>query len=155
MDKETLQQKLEELVEPLLEERGVMLVDLALHGRPGRYLLQIFVDLPGGGITLGLLKQLTRDISTFLDVEDPIPGSYTLEVSSPGLDRVLQRDREFRWAQGRRIRVVLRSGETLVGTLVRYEDQTLYVAGEGTTRAIARDDVARARLSEPVMEKGE
>ncbi len=155
MDKEVLQRQLEELVEPLLEERGVLLVDLALHGRPGRYLLQIFVDLPGGGITLGLLKQLTRDISAFLDVEDPIPGSYTLEVSSPGLDRMLQREREYRWAQGRRVRVVLKSGETLVGTLVRYENQTLYVAGEGTTRAIPRDAVARARLSEPVMEKGE
>ncbi len=146
--KEDILRRIEEIVEPILEAHRYVLVDVELRGRPGRFLLQIFVDREAGGITIRELKTLSEEISAHLDVEDPIPGRYTLEVSSPGLDRVLKKDREFRWALGKRVRVTLTSGEVVEGTLVHVDATTLSLSGGGMTREIDRGEVARARLAE-------
>ncbi len=146
--KEDILRRVEAIVEPILEAHRYVLVDVELRGRPGRFLLQIFVDREAGGITIRELKALSEEISAHLDVEDPVPGRYTLEVSSPGLDRVLKKDRELRWALGKRVRITLTSGEVVEGTLVHVGATTLSLSGEGTTREISREEVARARLAE-------
>ncbi len=83
--------RLEELILPLLEAQGAELVDLQ-YGQPkrGRGILRLFVDRPGGGITLEEITRISRIVSGLLDVHDVIPGSFTLEVSSPGLTRALK-----------------------------------------------------------------
>lgn len=148
MMREDIIARVEEIIAPILEAHRYVLVDVELRGRPGRFLLQIFVDREAGGITIRELKALSEEISAHLDVEDPVPGRYTLEVSSPGLDRVLKKDREFRWALGKRVRVTLTSGEVVEGTLVHVDASTLSLSGGGTTREISREEVARARLAE-------
>ncbi len=146
--KEEILEKVERILEPILEARRYVLVDVELRGRPGRFLLQIYVDREGGGITIRELKSLSEEISAHLDVEDPVPGSYTLEVSSPGLDRVLRKDREFRWALGKRVRVVLTTGETFEGTLVHVDEEALTLSGQGETRRVERRGIAKAQLAE-------
>ncbi len=84
-----LRRRLEELVAPFLERRGFELVLLQFAGGPRRPVLRVFAERLEGGITLDDCVTLNQDLGALFDVEDPLPGPYTLEVSSPGLDRPL------------------------------------------------------------------
>jgi len=75
--------------------RGFELVDLELKRAAGGQLVRLYVDRPGGGIGLDELQDVSREVSAILDVEDPIEGHYTLEVSSPGLDRPLRGEADY------------------------------------------------------------
>ena len=69
----------------VFEADEIQLFDLELKG-PGRTVLRVFIDKPGG-VTIDDCVKVSKELSTRLDVEDPIPGHYTLEVSSPGIER--------------------------------------------------------------------
>src|SRR5687768_7769592 len=86
------EEQVRELVEPVLAARGVDLVDLTLGGG----VLDLRVDTPAGGIDLDTIAQVTQAVSRLLDEHDPIPGRYTLEVSSPGLERPLRTPAQYR-----------------------------------------------------------
>ena len=81
-------------------DRGFELVDIELKQAKSEKLLRIFVDRPGG-IGLDELQSVSEEVSAILDVEDPIEGHYTLEVSSPGLDRPLRGEADYRRFVGR------------------------------------------------------
>ena len=102
--------RLEELIQPLVESQGAELVELQ-YGRPkrGRGILRLFVDRPGGGITLEELTRINRIVGGLLEVHDVIPGSYTLEVSSPGLTRALKKPEDYQRYVGRLVRVTTRA----------------------------------------------
>jgi ribosome maturation factor RimP len=85
-------------------DRGFELVDVEVSGGGTARLVRLLVDKPGG-ISLDDLQSVSEEVSTILDVEDPIPGSYTLEVSSPGLDRPLKREEDYRRFVGRLAKV--------------------------------------------------
>jgi ribosome maturation factor RimP len=74
--------------------RGFELVDVELKRRPGGSLVRLYVDR-AGGIGLGDLQSVSEEVSAILDAEDPIASSYTLEVSSPGLDRPLKTEADY------------------------------------------------------------
>ncbi len=99
-----VEQRVAGLVGPLLDERGLELVDVDFTVEHGRHVLRIYIDRPGG-VTLGDCTDISRELSTLLDVEDFIPGSYTLEVSSPGLDRPLKSERDFSRHIGGKVRI--------------------------------------------------
>ena len=101
--------RLEELIQPLIESQGAELVELQ-YGRPkrGRGILRLFVDQPGG-ITLAELTRISRMVGGLLEVHDVIPGSYTLEVSSPGLTRALKKPQDYERYAGRLVRVTTRA----------------------------------------------
>jgi ribosome maturation factor RimP len=80
--------------------RGFELVDAEIRKAGGRQLVRLFVDRPGG-IGLDDLQSVSEEVSAILDAEDPIAGSYTLEVSSPGLDRPLKTEADYRRFVGR------------------------------------------------------
>ncbi|HEY3121343.1 MAG TPA: ribosome maturation factor RimP [Vicinamibacteria bacterium] len=86
------------------EGRGFELVDVEVKGGGERRLVRIYVDKEGG-IGLAELQSVSEEMSAILDVEDPIKSSYTLEVSSPGLDRPLRSESDFRRAVGRLVNV--------------------------------------------------
>lgn len=92
-----IDRRLAAIVGPVLESMGFELVRLRLMG--GRKpTLQIMADRAGGGIEVEDCAEISRQVSAVLDVEDPIEGEYTLEVSSPGIDRPLTRLKDFeRW----------------------------------------------------------
>ncbi|HET7291554.1 MAG TPA: ribosome maturation factor RimP [Vicinamibacteria bacterium] len=80
--------------------RGLELVDVELKRQPGGLLVRLYMDKPGG-IGLDDLQSASEEVSAILDVEDPIGSSYTLEVSSPGLDRPLKSEADYRRFAGR------------------------------------------------------
>ena len=90
---------------PLLEARGLDLVDVEVHGAQ----LTVFVDRTGG-VGLDELGDATRDVSAALDELDPIPGRYTLSVSSPGLERRLRTPAHFARAVGEKVTVRVDAG---------------------------------------------
>jgi ribosome maturation factor RimP len=85
-------------------DRGFELVDVELKRAAGGHLVRLYVDKPGG-IGLDDLQSVSEEVSAVLDVEDPIEGSYTLEVSSPGLDRPLKTEADYRRFVGRLARL--------------------------------------------------
>jgi ribosome maturation factor RimP len=89
------------------EGRGYEVVDVEVKGGGDRRLVRVYVDKEGG-IGLDELQGVSEEMSAILDVEDPIAGSYTLEVSSPGLDRPLRSESDFRRALGHLVSVETR-----------------------------------------------
>lgn len=94
------------MLEPLVERLGYELTDLELHPG-GNALLRLFIDSPAG-IALEDCEKVSRQVSALLDVEDPLPYEYTLEVSSPGLDRRLVKPAHFERFAGERVKVKLK-----------------------------------------------
>ena len=109
MEKEAITNRITELIQPYLAAQGVELVEMELT-RPqrGRATLRLFVDRPGGGITLDEITRVSRVVGELLDVHDPISSSYTLEVSSPGLTRALTKPQDYERYTGRLVRLTTR-----------------------------------------------
>lgn len=128
------------LVEPLVVAEGLELVDVQLAGGS----LQVFVDRPGG-LDLEAISLLSRRISDVLDENDPVPGRYVLEVSSPGLERPLRRPEHFRRFVGTPVSVKTKPGvegeRRHKGPLEEADDQGIVVAG----RHLSYDDIETAR----------
>lgn len=92
------------MAERVVAGRGWELVDVELKPQRGGHLVRLYVDKPGG-IGLDDLQSVSEEVSAILDAEDPIDSSYTLEVSSPGLDRPLRAEADYRRFVGRLARV--------------------------------------------------
>ncbi|HYS43834.1 MAG TPA: ribosome maturation factor RimP [Geobacteraceae bacterium] len=134
----------------ILEYAGMELVHLEMKREPGGQLVRLYID-KDGGVTLDDCTLISRQLSAQLDIEDPIEGRYTLEVSSPGLDRPLFTDRDFARFAGRQIRlstrVPLDGRRNFQGRLEGIADGSVRMTlQEGRVVAIPRDQVARARL---------
>lgn len=99
-----LRERLVELAGPVVEAAGCELVDIVTAVERRRGVLRVFIDRPGG-VTIEDCAAVSRELAAVLDVEDLIPGSYDLEVSSPGLDRALRKEEDFRRFAGRRVKV--------------------------------------------------
>jgi ribosome maturation factor RimP len=100
--------KIKALAEDLLQEEKMELADLELLREGRGWVLRLFID-KSGGITLDDCASISRQIGDQLEVEDLIPFRYTLEVSSPGLDRPLKKDQDFLRHIGNQIQVITRS----------------------------------------------
>ncbi len=98
-----------EIVDRVAGSHGLEVVDIEFRGQAGKArMLRIYIDKPGG-VTHDDCANVSREVSTILDVEDAVPGgSYTLEVSSPGLDRKLSRPAEFERFTGSRVKLMTR-----------------------------------------------
>ena len=99
-----IEARLRELAEEAISRSGYELVDLEYRREPGGWTVRLFIDRPGG-VTLEDCKRVSQEFGTILEVEDPIPNKYQLEVSSPGLDRPLRKVADFVAAKGKRVRI--------------------------------------------------
>src|SRR3989449_5861000 len=122
MQDDERQLEIEGVVQPVLRDHGLMLVDLEWRPRRPRGVLRLFVDKPGG-VGIDDCQRLSREVGDVLDASALIEEAYDLEVSSPGLDRQLRTDREFRWAVGKRVCCWLAGGQEVRGRL-RSEEHT-------------------------------
>ncbi len=134
----------------IVEFAGMELVHLEMKRAPGGLLLRVTIDKEGG-VTLDDCARISRQLSVQLDVEDPIDGRYTLEVSSPGLDRPLFTDRDFARFTGRRIRLSthlpLEGRRNFLGRLDGLVEGSIRMTLEdGRQIAVPREQVAKARL---------
>ena len=95
------------MAERIAVSEGLHLVDVELKGGNANALLRVYIDKPGG-VSHADCALVSEQLSAMLDVEDPIPGRYTLEVSSPGLDHKLTKPSDYSYFVGRRARLVLK-----------------------------------------------
>ncbi len=132
------------------EIAGVELVDVELLGQIGRMIVRVTID-SDKGIGIKDCEGVSRQLESLLDVEDPIPGSYTLEVTSPGLDRPLRSLEDFSRFKGRLARVVTREpieNQTFfVGRIETVEGETVGLSLEGGKEVkIPYEFISKARL---------
>lgn len=118
--------ELRRLIEPVLDSMGfdLLMAELTHGGRP---VLRLYIDAPGG-VVLADCESVSRQVSALLDVEDPIEGDYTLEVSSPGLDRPLVTAAHFEAVRGKTVRIKMNYAQD---GRRRFRGRLLAVASEG------------------------
>lgn len=145
-------EELRSLIEPVVEGAGLALVDVTLRrGRPP-WLLRITVDtIAGDGLVpVDECALVSREIETQLDVADAIDSSYRLEVTSPGLDRVLAREIDFTRAQGSDVAIETRQPiggrRRFRGRLLEFDGEAATLAVDGVQFRIRFSEVAKARV---------
>jgi ribosome maturation factor RimP len=130
--------QIEILAKPVAARHGCELVDASFRREGGGWVLRLYIDRPGvTGIGVDLCAEVSRDLSAELDVADIIDHPYTLEVSSPGLDRPLKTAQDFRRYVGRAARVKTR--EAIAGQR-NFPGRIAAVADDGSTVSIVADD---------------
>ena len=140
------QLEIEGVVQPVLQDHGLTLVDLEWRPRRPRGVLRLFVDKPGG-VGIDDCQRVSREVGDVLDASALIEEGYDLEVSSPGLDRQLRKEREFRWAVGKRVRCWLAGGEEVRGRLLGIDDgQVILEQDGGADVQLDRASITKARL---------
>jgi ribosome maturation factor RimP len=142
-------EEVRDLAEAVASHRSLILWDVEMTGRPGNAVVRVFVD-GEGGVDLDTVASVSEEISRGLDLRDPIPGRYTLEVSSPGLERTLKSREHFWRSVGRR--VVVKTREKLVpgtnridGTLVGASDHRVTVDTEEGAVEVPYEEIKFAR----------
>jgi len=141
--------KLTALLQPLIEDLGYEFVGLERSSNPGNPVVVIYIDTPDG-IAVEDCEKVSREVAAMLDVEDPIPGQYRLEVSSPGLDRPLFTLEHFEQFGGEVAQISLYAPQDgrrrfkgkILGTGVRQ----VRVEQDGVEVTLELDNIAKARL---------
>ena len=146
-----LQEQIQRLLDPILGSLGLTLWDLELRKQGPQWLLRIYIDRETGGVTLGDCEAVSRDLGTVLDVEDIISHAYTLEVSSPGLDRSLTRPEHYRRCRGSLVKIKtfqpINGVKVFKGRLAGLEDLVVVLEQDsGETLLIPLDNVSKASL---------
>ena len=149
MQEDERQLQIEEVVQPVLLDHGLTLVDLEFRPRRPRGVLRLFVDKPGG-VGIDDCQRVSREVGDVLDASALIEEAYDLEVSSPGLDRQLRKDREFRWAVGKRVRCWLAGGEEVRGRLLGIDGGFLVLEQNGGEAKLDRASITKAKLDADV-----
>jgi ribosome maturation factor RimP len=139
-----------EMLEPGIRSMGYELVGVEYHGGgKGGGLLRVYIDNEQG-ITADDCQRVSYQVSGVLDVEDPIPGHYTLEVSSPGLDRLLFRPQDFARFAGKQVRVRLRfpvdGQRRFKGRLLGIVNGMVEIEQDGERISLPYEQIEQARL---------
>jgi ribosome maturation factor RimP len=141
--------ELSQLLGPIVAGRGVELWELEFANRPGGGLLRLYIDSPNG-ISVEDCERVSRAVSEVLDEHDPIPGEYTLEVSSPGLDRVLRTRDHFARFKGEQVRVEMREviagRKRFLGQLLEVGEREITLSVDGAQVNLPIDEIHKARL---------
>ena len=142
--------KVEEIAQRVAESEGMELVEAEVLGGGKSRLVRLYIDKPAG-ISHADCELISQQVSTILDVEDVIPGHYTLEVSSPGVERKLRQSKDYERFQGQKVKVVLRepveNQRHWEGTLAGFEDGVIGLTAEGgKTVRFRLDQVEKANL---------
>jgi len=146
---EGLHTSLVALIEPLLGQLGYELVDLEYFAGSRSAQLRVYIEHEGG-VTIDDCERVSREISALLDVRNPITSSYRLEVSSPGLDRVLRKPQDFERFVGSIIRAELRQPRDgrrrFQGKLTLVGPAGIEVNVDGQVVPLSLQDISEARL---------
>ncbi len=146
----TLRERLIALIEPVLEGLGYELVDLEFAAGRSHAVVRLFIDGPAG-VGLEDCAAASRAVSSMLDAEDPIPNAYTLEVSSPGFDRVLRTHAHFGRFVGSRVHVELKEARAgrrrYTGTLLMVDDDGIALEVDQEHVALTFKEIGKARLA--------
>lgn len=145
-----LRDRLIGLLEPLAGQLGFELVDVEANAGRGSGFVRVYIDHPGG-VGVDDCERVSREVSALLDVEDPMPGPFTLEVSSPGFDRVLRTPEHFARFRGERVKVELlapRDGRRrYTGQLVAVTERGIELEVDAAAVTVDFAAIDRARLA--------
>jgi ribosome maturation factor RimP len=139
--------EVEAMVRPVVEAAGLELVEATLVREQGRRILRVTVDREGG-VDLEAIGEVSGRVSRRLDLEGYDPGPYSLEVSSPGVERPLRDPHQFARAIGERVKVKVRGDEgqrSFEGTLVEADPDEVRIATDAGEQKVAYEDIASAR----------
>lgn len=150
MSSATVVERVTEIAERVAASEGLEIVEIEWKGGGNSRVLRIYIDKPGG-ISHGDCETISHQVGTILDVEDVIPVRYTLEVSSPGLDRKLLKPADYQRFLGKKARIKLRAPidgrGNFLGRLADVEGNRVGLDIEGGERVyFGLDQVAAARL---------
>jgi len=141
--------KLTNLLKPLVEDLGYEFVGLEHGSNPKNPVLVIYIDRPEG-IAVEDCEKVSREVAALLDVEDPIPGKYSLEVSSPGLDRPLFTLEQFVQFSGETAKISVYAPvdgrRKFKGEILGAEDGKVRLDQDGTEVMLELGNIAKARL---------
>jgi len=145
------EEQIRQVLAPILESAGLSLWDLEFQKQGPKWLLRVYIDRESDGVTLDDCEAVSRDLGTALDVEDIIPHSYTLEVSSPGLDRVLSKPEHFIRFMGSDIKVktcqAINGQKVFRGKLLSMAENAIRVGLEkGLVLEIPLNNISKASL---------
>jgi len=139
---------IESLVAKIIEQTPLELVDVEYTKEQDWY-LRVFLDKPGG-LEVEDCQQVSDQLGKRLDELDPIKESFILEISSPGLDRPLKKDKDFRRHIGDKVEIhtfaPYNGQKTVVGKLLGLENNDIHVDIDGTAHSIPRDKTSQVRL---------
>jgi ribosome maturation factor RimP len=145
--------RLQEIISPILWTLGLELVDVVCVGQGPRAVVRVLID-KAGGVSIADCERAHKALGPALDVADPFPHAYTLEVSSPGLDRPFRRFQDYQRAIGKEVSLKLRhplDGQwRITGQLMHVDEQVVVLAVAGRrisqTVRLGRDMIAEAKL---------
>ena len=147
--REEYEQKAEALLAPIVEEAGFELVDVEYVKEAGNWYLRGYIDKPGG-ITVNDCEAVSRIFSDRLDEDDFIEDSYIMEISSPGLDRPLKKDKDFARSMGKAVEIrtyrPIDRQKEFSGVLTAYDDNSVTIDDDGNLRTFDRKETALIRL---------
>ncbi|HEX5751933.1 MAG TPA: ribosome maturation factor RimP [Archangium sp.] len=151
--KQTVEARAQELLEPIVAGEGLELLEVEFLREREGWILRLFIDKPGGRVGLDECSQVSRAVDTVLDVEDIVPHEYSLEVSSPGVNRPLKKPAHFERVKGQKVKVKTFGpiGEpprkNFTGTLTEVAADAIAVDVEGAgSFRISFKDIAKANL---------
>ena len=148
--KEEYEQKAEALLSPIVESNGFELVDVEYVKEAGNWYLRGYIDKPGG-ITVNDCETVSRAFSDRLDEDDFIEDSYIMEISSPGLDRPLKKEKDFARSIGKLVEIrtyrPIENQKEFCGELTAYDNNSVTIDEEGTPRTFDKKDIALVRLA--------
>lgn len=145
MQKDSIEQKVEKIVETLLTGTDMQLIDVE-YVREGQWYLRVFLDKQGG-IEIDDCKNISEKLAKILDEEDLVKEHYYLEVSSPGLDRKLRKDRDFQRHQGDTVDIKLKKEKhVIVGVLQDFSEDFIQISVDGKEEKIERNAISSIRL---------
>jgi len=146
---ESVKREVSRLIEPILADMGFELVHVEYLSEHGRWVLRIYVD-EEGGITLEDCARVSREIGNVIDVKEIVPHEYVLEVSSPGLNRPLVREKDFNQAVGKKVKLQMINAvderRNFTGYLKAFKDGTLHIQLSDKLVLLPRRDVKKANL---------
>ena len=149
MGKAPVTQSVIELIEPSLLAKGLELVDVEFKKEGKNWVLRVFIDKEGG-VTLEDCQKISSLVGDLIEVEEVIEPAYTMEVSSPGLNRVLKKEKDFIRFSGKKICVQchapLNGRKKFTGILKDFKNQSIRLEVDGQLQTIPINRVAKANL---------
>ncbi len=141
---------LQALLQPVVEDLGYEFVGMEFNPSASHGLLRIYIDRPGTGVVVDDCARVSREVSAVLDVEDPIPGQYTLEVSSPGLDRPLFTPEQFARFAGHKVKVSVLppvdGRRKFTGVIVGVDGADIHLEVDGEPLVLSHASIQKARI---------
>jgi len=148
---EEIQEMIAALAESIAEQHGVRVYDVELVGNARNPFVRVYVDKEQG-VSLDECAKFSRSLAALIDVEDPIPTAFVLEVSSPGLDRQLKKLKHYEQSRGKLAKVVIKKksvdgGNVVLGRIMDVQGEVItLITGDEQNLLIPFDTISRARL---------